>query len=193
MSSNSHQTHLRSYARPGTWVWMFVHPVIPYFHLPSNVFSFALWTRLGLPHPLAFSLTHCIYDQPLNPMGIHLLRCTHGGERTTSHDVVQDVFMSIVKDMAFHVFVGTNSHFFATFSSIFLSTCWYFFVNWWHWHISQCCNYRPHSSRHGIISSSSHGVVATLAARVNERLYYNHYPTNVFFLLAIEVFGCFQQ
>jgi hypothetical protein len=36
-------------------------------------------------------------------------------------------------------------------------------------------------------------VVATLAARVNERLYYNHYPTNVFFLLAIEVFGCFQQ
>jgi hypothetical protein len=30
-------------------------------------------------------------------MGIHLFCYTHGGERATSHDVVQDVFASIVK------------------------------------------------------------------------------------------------
>jgi hypothetical protein len=50
---------------------------------------------LGLPYPLALGLTHCIYGQPLNPMGIHLLHYAHGGERITSHDVVWDAFVSI--------------------------------------------------------------------------------------------------
>jgi hypothetical protein len=36
-------------------------------------------------------------------MGIHLFRCTHGGERTTCHDVVQDVFASIMRDTRFHI------------------------------------------------------------------------------------------
>jgi hypothetical protein len=58
---------------------------------------------LSLSHPLALNLTHYICDQPLDPMGIHLLCCTHGGERTTSHDVVRDSFVSIAKDMTFHV------------------------------------------------------------------------------------------
>ncbi len=103
MSSDLHQAQLRSYAKLGARVWLFVHLVIPCFHLPLNVFSFTLQTKLSLPRPLAFSFTHCIYDQTLDPMGIHLVHCAHGGERTASHDVVQDAFMSIVRYMAFHV------------------------------------------------------------------------------------------
>jgi hypothetical protein len=36
-------------------------------------------------------------------MGMCLFCCTHGGERITSHDVVQYVFVAIVKIVGFHV------------------------------------------------------------------------------------------
>jgi hypothetical protein len=36
-------------------------------------------------------------------MGIHLLYCAHGGERTASHDVIQNIFSSIAKDAWFHI------------------------------------------------------------------------------------------
>ncbi len=39
----------------------------------------------------------------------------------------------------------------------------------------------------------SHGVVRTLTSQVKERFYKDHYPTYVFFLLAIEVFGYLHQ
>jgi len=67
------------------------------------IFFSMLQTMLGFPHFLVFSLTHCICGQLLDPMGIHLFRCANGGERTTSHDVVQDVFAYIMKDTRFHV------------------------------------------------------------------------------------------
>ncbi len=63
--------------------------VITCFHLLSDVLSFTLQTRLGLPHPLSVGLSHCIYSQPLNPIGIYLLCCAHGGERNASHDVIR--------------------------------------------------------------------------------------------------------
>jgi hypothetical protein len=37
-------------------------------------------------------------------MGIHLLQCSHGKECTTFHDVVRNTFLSIVKDVKFHIF-----------------------------------------------------------------------------------------
>ncbi len=60
----------------------------PFFLLILEVFSIALCIQLGLPHPLALGLSHCICGQPLDPMRIHLLSCAHGGERMVSHDVM---------------------------------------------------------------------------------------------------------
>jgi hypothetical protein len=36
-------------------------------------------------------------------MGIHLLRCVHGIERTKTHDVIRDTFATIVRDASFHM------------------------------------------------------------------------------------------
>jgi hypothetical protein len=36
-------------------------------------------------------------------MGIHFLHCAHGGERITSHDVVSDAFVFIMRDASFHI------------------------------------------------------------------------------------------
>ncbi len=103
MSFNLHWVCLRSCVRPNAGVWLFAHLATPCFHLSLDVFSFLLWTRLGFPHPLVLSLAHCIYSQLVNPMGIHRLHYVHGGERIVSHDVIWDVFVSIVRDVRFHI------------------------------------------------------------------------------------------
>jgi hypothetical protein len=36
-------------------------------------------------------------------MGFHVFCYTHGGERTTLHDVVWDAFVAITKNARFHV------------------------------------------------------------------------------------------
>jgi hypothetical protein len=77
-----HHAHLKSYANPGASAWLFVRLVIPPLCLPFDIFSFALRTRLGFPHPLAFKVTHCICGQPLDSVGTHLFHCSHSGEWT---------------------------------------------------------------------------------------------------------------
>jgi hypothetical protein len=77
--------------------------VIPLFGLILEPFSIALHTWLSLSHPLALGLSHCICGQLLNLMGIHFLCCTHGGQMMTSHDVVHDAFVLIMRDASFHI------------------------------------------------------------------------------------------
>jgi hypothetical protein len=103
MSLDSHQERLRSCARPSSKALLCAHPIIPCFCLPSNIFPFMLDIKLGLPRPLVLGPTHCIFNQSLNPIGIHLFCCAHGGEEITSHEVVRNVFASIVKNVGFHV------------------------------------------------------------------------------------------
>ncbi len=89
--------HLRAGA------WLFTHLIILSFHLTSYVFSFALHTKLSLPHPLAFGLTHWICGQLLHLVGTHLFYCAHVGECIASHNIIWDGFASILRDMGFHV------------------------------------------------------------------------------------------
>jgi len=87
---------------PGVGAWLFAHPIIPYLCLAFDVFSFVLHTRLGLLG-LVFEMIHYICGQPLDPTRIHLFRCSHGGEWIASHNVIQDVFASIMRNARFHV------------------------------------------------------------------------------------------
>ncbi len=36
-------------------------------------------------------------------MGVHLLRCVHGIECIKTHDVIRDTFVTIVRDVGFHM------------------------------------------------------------------------------------------
>ncbi len=69
MAFDLHHGHLRSCAGPRASVWFFVHLIIPPFYLPFDVFSYILCTRLGIPNPLIFKMTHCICDQRLETIG----------------------------------------------------------------------------------------------------------------------------
>ncbi len=87
----------------GVRAWLLTYLVIHFLCLPSNVLFIALCIRLGFFHLLVLRLSHCICSQPLDPIRIHLLCYTHGDKRMASHDVVQNVFTTITRDVGFHV------------------------------------------------------------------------------------------
>jgi hypothetical protein len=79
---------LRSCARSGASICLLTCLVVPFFHVLKDYFSITLHIKLGLSHPLLLGVSHCICSQPLDPMGIHLFCCAHGGEKMTSHNVM---------------------------------------------------------------------------------------------------------
>jgi hypothetical protein len=133
--------------------WLPTHPIILCFPFGLKHFPSTMHTKLGLPHSLALGLSHCICGQPLNPMGFHFFPCTHGGERTTSHDVMKDAFASIARDASLHVSYE-QTH--VLLPPTFQSSHWpvnIVFFSWWHSHISQCHHCWPHSSGLGFACS----------------------------------------
>ena len=54
------------------------------------------------PHPCLAIYVACACGHPLDPLGIHLLRCARGGERTSSHDYVGDVVYHIIRESRRH-------------------------------------------------------------------------------------------
>jgi hypothetical protein len=100
--NNYHRVQLRSCAL-GLSAWLSIHPIISFFRMASDIFSLILHTKLGLPHPTIHGLSQCICSQAINPIGIHLLCCVHGGKHMATNDAIQNSFTSIVKDVGFHV------------------------------------------------------------------------------------------
>jgi hypothetical protein len=166
-----------------------------FFCLVSNVFSTALHTKLSLFHPLIFKVSHYICNQPLDLMGIHLFCYTHGGERTTSHDVVWNVFVANAKmrDFTSH---KSKPMSFAPSHVTFMPSNWHHAINQW------CLYIGKHSD---IVFTNltrvdlvlwiviSHGVVMTIATQAKEKIYHNQFLMDMFILLIIEVFKCLHQ
>lgn len=129
----------------------FAYPFIQPFHLPFDVFSFALCIRLSLPHPLDLKVTHCICGEPLNVLGTHLSSCSHGGEWTTSHDAIQNAFVSIAKKKGFLFHINKPMSTPPPLFPLILSlTSWHHLINWWHSHLGGHGHCRSHQSRFGL-------------------------------------------
>jgi hypothetical protein len=59
--------------------------------------------QLGLHHPSIAGIFQCVCTHPINPMGIHFLRCVHGNKRITTHDAICDTFVAIAQYVGFHM------------------------------------------------------------------------------------------
>jgi hypothetical protein len=59
--------------------------------------------QFGLHHPSIVSIPWCVCTHPIDPMGIYLLHCVHGNERTGTHDAIHDTFATITRDVNLHV------------------------------------------------------------------------------------------
>jgi hypothetical protein len=95
----AHHAQILSWFGPKVNIYFIIQPIFPTFQLSSQVFSTLLRTWLELSHPSIASLPWCVCAHPIDLMGIHFLLCTHGDERTRTHDAIRDTFAPIVRNV----------------------------------------------------------------------------------------------
>jgi hypothetical protein len=98
----TYHASILSYSNFKVGVWLMAQPIFLAFKLSYPIYS-TLCRRLRLPHPSITSLPRCVCTTPIDLVNIHLLCCTHGKERTRTHDVICDIFASIAQDASFHM------------------------------------------------------------------------------------------
>jgi len=86
-------------------------------------------------------------------MGIHLFHCVHGGEKMASHDVVWILFVTIIRNVGFHV-SQKQTHVLPPPLTVFTLTNWHCVDSWWCLHVSRRCHCQPHLSWFGVMDCS---------------------------------------
>jgi hypothetical protein len=148
---------------------------------------------LGLPHPSILGIPWCVCTHPINPMGIHFLRCVHGNKCTGIHNAIRDNFAVITQDANFHV---GREQLHALPSTTFNSSCqWVDIV----FNKDGICTLvdvviaNPTWTNLFPQSCAIQGFVAFDATQAKERSYCNWHPIDQFLPLAIDVFGCLHK
>jgi len=117
--SNEHPTPIKL---TPLYAWKMAQIVIPLFYLPLAIFSIAFKIKLNLRHPSIVNLPHCVYNDPVYPIRIHLLLFTHHNEHTKTHNVHHD-FASITCEINFHMLRKHHEHLHKLHSSTFQTSC----------------------------------------------------------------------
>jgi hypothetical protein len=100
-------------------VWFFVHPIIPPFSLTFDIFSFALCTKLDLPHPLTLKVTHYIVISPEILQGPTFFIAPMAGSKL--HPTIWFEMFSPCKKRMISCFMWTNPYSSTTFLWVSLS------------------------------------------------------------------------
>jgi len=144
MISKAHYAQILSCSILRVNVWFTRWLIFLGYRLVSPIFSIALWIWFGLPHPSIVGIFWSVFTHPINPMGIHLLRCAHGSEHIRTHDAIRDTFVVIMQDVGFPHGVRTTTC--ASFKHIqFLSSTNQHCVHQ-RWHFSWHYHCRPNTS-----------------------------------------------
>ncbi len=129
---------------------------------------------------------------PIDPLVIHFLCCAHGNKCTWTHDVICDAFVTIVQNDCFHI-RQEQLHVFLSpmlksshrqvdilFTKNGIRTLIYIvIINPMHVYLlPQSCTIQRFTSN---------------ATQAKKKSYHNQQPTDQFFLLAIEIFGCLHK
>ncbi|CAM6128572.1 unnamed protein product [Calypogeia fissa] len=157
--------------------------------MSSFIFTTSLWMRLGLPHLGLFGQPSCVCGHPLDPVGTHILWCSHGSERTATHDDLHDVLAAIARDAGYHVSTE-QTHVLPAVDGIsdrrrvdivFLRAGMQSFVDM----------VVADPTGASMFSSAAHipKHAASHAARLKEEAYAIHHPWDLFYPFAVEVFG----
>jgi hypothetical protein len=163
---------------------------LPNFSLYILIFSITFWTRFGPPHPSIVGISWCMCTHPIDPMGFHHLHYTHSNEHERTHDVICDIFAAIGQ---FHV--GWKQLY-----ALPLATS-----NSSRWQVDIVFTKDGVPTLTNIVIANPTQVDLLLwscafqrfaifnATQTNFFFYRDQYPTNQFFLLIIEVFGCLHK
>jgi hypothetical protein len=174
-------------------IWFTIQLLFLTFHLSSPIFCTTFHMRFGLPHPSIAGILRHVCTHNSDPMGIHLLCCVHDNERIGTHDVIDDTFVTIAWDVSFHV---GRKWLYALPSITFNSFRWWLNIVLTKDDICTLTNIvivDPTWVDLLFRSCTTQRFVALDAPQAKEKSYYNWHPTDQFFPLTIEVFGCLHK
>jgi hypothetical protein len=189
----AHHAWILSCSNLGMGDWLIIRPIFLAFQLSSLVFSttFQMWFRL--PHFSLVGIFWFVCTHPIDPMGIHLLHCTHGNKHMQIHDGIHDIFFIIAWDVGFYV-GWKQLH--ALFSTTF---------NFSHWQINIVLTKDGICTLADIVIANpiwvdlfprfcaTYGFATSNTTQAKKMSYCDWHPVNQFFLLAIEIFGCLHK
>jgi hypothetical protein len=81
----------------GQGLWLIIKPFIHSFRITYSIFTLVLHFRFGLIQPSTSSFFTCECGHMLNASGMHFGRCSFGGQRITTHDVIRDVMYTLTQ------------------------------------------------------------------------------------------------
>jgi hypothetical protein len=91
------RVRIHFYSAKGIKLWLVIRPCIYLFHITHYTFSLALRFHLGLIQPSTFNLFTCEFGHGLDTFGTHLVCCSFGGQRITTHDVIWDIMCAFAQ------------------------------------------------------------------------------------------------
>ena len=191
--SDADRTRLRSAVGRGAWAWLTPPPIVAALQFARELFLIALRTRLGQPQLGAAAYLTCEGRWPLDALGVHLLRCPHGGGTTAAHDVVRDAVVSIASEADFRV--GREQRHLlprARPDGAHRRVDLLFTDNAGGRSLGDVVVADPTCSDHIVCCArpSGLGVAARLAASRKHRAYSDLFPGDAFRPLAVETYGC---
>jgi hypothetical protein len=192
-TSEAHCARIFSCYGPRANAWLITKSILPTFQLSSMVFCTTFHTQLGLPHPSIAGIFQCVCIHPIDPMGIHFLRCTHGNECTGTNDAIHDTFAAIMWDVGFHM-GWKQLH--ALPSITFNSSHWRINIVFTKYGIRTLANIvivDPTWTDFLPRSCITQGFVALDVTQAKEKSYCNRHPIDQFLPLVIEIFACLHK
>ncbi|CAM6088894.1 unnamed protein product [Calypogeia fissa] len=157
--------------------------------MSSFIFTTSLRVRLGLPHPGLLGQPSCVCGHPLDPVGTHILQCSHGSERTATHDDFRDVLAAIARDAGYHVSTE-QTHVLPAIDGISDRRRADIVFSWAGVRaLADVVVADPTGA--SMVSSAAHipGHAASHAARLKEEAYAVRHSGDLFYPFAVEVFG----
>ncbi|CAM6086720.1 unnamed protein product [Calypogeia fissa] len=157
--------------------------------MSSFIFTTSLRVWLGLPHPGLLGQPACVCGHSLDPVGTHILRCSHGSERTATHDDLRDVLAAIAQDAGYHVSTEQTHVLPAVGGIPDRRRADIVFSRAGVQSLADVVVADPTGA--SMVSSAAHisGHAASHAARFKEEAYAIRHPGDLFYPFAIEVFG----
>ncbi|CAM6098052.1 unnamed protein product [Calypogeia fissa] len=155
----------------------------------SFIFSTSLWVRLGLPHPGLLGQPSCVCGHPLDPVGTHILRCSHGSERMATHDDLRDVLAIITRDAGYHVSTE-QTHVLPAVDGILDRRRADIVFSWAGVRaLADVVVADPTGASMAVSAAHIPGHAASHAAQLKEEAYAIHHSGDLFYPFAVEVFG----
>jgi hypothetical protein len=96
--SSTPSYHIRFCSSKGVGLWLVARPSIYLFCITHSTFISTLHFCLGLIQPLASNFFTCECGHMFDASGMHLARCSFGGQQIATHDAIWHIMYALARE-----------------------------------------------------------------------------------------------